>query len=257
MTVAITSTHTRLEQFELNKHLDWIRLADDFVHSGRIHVYDFLTPEGAEILYRHLLSEAAWTTFFVSKGKLYSHSLPAAEQANGDHEQSVLKLAHESEQHGFACLYDADRPLQDDLIKSTGKVCESNSVVMKNLLRFLNSRFFLEFLRTVCGNTAISRVDAQAVRLRVGHFETFHNATLSADPTRKRVGGFTLSVTPEWKPEWGGLLEFRTDDGGTIEGFVPCFNGLVLFSFPNGHWISAVAPFAGGPRLAISGRFYT
>jgi Rps23 Pro-64 3,4-dihydroxylase Tpa1-like proline 4-hydroxylase len=69
------------------------------------------------------------------------------------------------------------------------------------------------------------------------------------------VASFQLNLTPEWRPEWGGLLEFR-GTGHSIEGILPRFNSLDIYTFPQGHWIGAVAPYARGPRLAIAGRLY-
>jgi Rps23 Pro-64 3,4-dihydroxylase Tpa1-like proline 4-hydroxylase len=91
---------------------------------------------------------------------------------------------------------------------------------------------------------------------RPGHFITFHDATRSADKEGKRRAAYSYNLTPEWKTEWGGLLEFRGKEGHIVEAFSPCFNCLDLFAFPQGHWMSLVAPFCDGPTYAVTGGLY-
>jgi hypothetical protein len=42
-------------------------------------------------------------------------------------------------------------------------------------------------------------------------------------------------------------------DGHVSEGYTPAYNALNLFRVPQRHAVSYVAPFAGAPRLAITG----
>ena len=62
-----------------------------------------------------------------------------------------------------------------------------------------------------------------------------------------------LNLTPAWRAEWGGVLEFLDADGHVAEGYVPSFNALNLFAVPQLHHVSHIAPFARGPRLSITG----
>jgi SM-20-related protein len=124
------------------------------------------------------------------------------------------------------------------------------------MMEFVNAQEFLTFMRTVTGLPQINRAAIRATRFRVGHFEMFHAATFSADRTGRRAAAFSINLTPEWKPEWGGLLAFRRHDAGSIVAYMPTFNSLDVFGFPVGYWISHVAPFASAVRLAISGRLY-
>lgn len=67
---------------------------------------------------------------------------------------------------------------------------------------------------------------------------------------------FILHLTPEWRPEYGGLLNIRQEDG-TYTTLCPKFNSLVLIDLnqPNGipHFVSEVTHLAPHGRVAISG----
>ena len=51
----------------------------------------------------------------------------------------------------------------------------------------------------------------------------------------------------------GGLLLFDGEDGHIERGFTPSFNALNLFTVPQPHSVSRVAPFAANRRYSITG----
>ena len=62
-----------------------------------------------------------------------------------------------------------------------------------------------------------------------------------------------LNLTPDWRTDWGGLLAFIDEDGHVAEAYRPSYNALNIFRVPQRHAVSFVAPFAGAPRLSITG----
>ena len=87
--------------------------------------------------------------------------------------------------------------------------------------------------------------------------------------------GFTLQLTKNWKPQWGGLLHFLDDEekltsvNDTVlkiahkqpktvsETRTPTFNELTLFYLPEQsgrwHYVSHVNPGVKGSRISYSG----
>ena len=59
----------------------------------------------------------------------------------------------------------------------------------------------------------------------------------------------------DWRPEWGGYLQFFDDEGDVVQAFRPRFNSLNLFAVPQPHAVSFVPPFAPLGRYAITGWF--
>ena len=60
-------------------------------------------------------------------------------------------------------------------------------------------------------------------------------------------------MTPEWRPDWGGALQFYNESRDKIvDEYLPTFNALNLFRVPMWHSVTQVTPF-GDMRYAISG----
>jgi len=70
--------------------------------------------------------------------------------------------------------------------------------------------------------------------------------------------GFTLQLTKNWKPQFGGNLHFMDGPNGEVEKIVvPSFNTLTIFDLPKGvgkwHYVSTVSPGVEELRLTYAG----
>ena len=116
----------------------------------------------------------------------------------------------------------------------------------------LNSEVVLQMVRRVTGISDISSASTQVTRYTPGHFLTRHNDVV---PSERRRVAYVLGFTRRWHPDWGGLLQFYSQDGTPQDAWAPGFNDLMLFDVHRVHAVTYVTPFAGAPRLAISGWF--
>ena len=119
------------------------------------------------------------------------------------------------------------------------------------LAAFIRSDAFVEFGRALTGIDDIVEADCQATRYRPGHYLTMHHD----HQIKRRRAAYVMGFTPQWRPDWGGMLQFFDGQGDVICGFMPTFNTLAVFSVPQDHAVSFVAPCAGGPRLTVTGWF--
>ncbi|MEM1150912.1 MAG: 2OG-Fe(II) oxygenase family protein [Pseudomonadota bacterium] len=108
----------------------------------------------------------------------------------------------------------------------------------------------LTFLNTLTGLADVTNVDAQLSQFRQGHYLTRHT---DSPRGQNRKLAFVWGLTPNWHPDWGGLLQFYEIDGTPKLAFAPGFNTLDVFSVEKVHAVTYVAPFAGGARHAVSG----
>ncbi len=237
--------------FAINPQLDVEQLAATYRENRRLHIPHFLSPGDAADLYRTLAFEVRWRTFLVANERQLGTPPDMDDALTVQEDREISDCACNGARSGFASLFDANRLLSENPGDGTAE-----TPLLVRFRNFLNSSAALPLLRSITGISELSRADAQAVRFRPGHFITFHDATPQADESGKRRASYALDLTPEWRPEWGGMLEFRKQDGYAIEAFVPCFNAMSIFAFPQGHWISVVAPFANGPRYSIVGSMY-
>ena len=74
------------------------------------------------------------------------------------------------------------------------------------------------------------------------------------DVNEGRRYAFVINLSREWKPDWGGQLQFIDDATGAItDAFLPRWNSLSLFRVPQTHQVTLVSPWAARPRHAITG----
>lgn len=251
--------------FELNPKLEPSKLQGAFSQRGRVRIRNVLRPSVADALYQHLAHRVAWRSFVVAEEKLLGTPPGEPVGQSVDEDKQMLDIAHKGARKGFARVFDSDRVFPEELDESSASLSEAQGATQAAEVRdpvlvecdaFFRSPVMAELFKQVTGLKEIGLVLTQAQRFRPGHFVTFHCGTWSADKTGKRRAMLSLNLTPEWRPEWGGMLEFRNLEADVIESYMPAFNTLDLFAFPQGHWVSPVAPFADGPMLAMAGRLY-
>ena len=230
----------------LNPALDADRLAVDFAANRRVQVADFLLPDSAVLLRSELLGRHDWQRVIHGGGRVFE--TPTAEfDAMPPSERAVLDSAIiAAAASGFQFSYDTIRvPDLPALRTKRGTLLDEFAVLMSAPAT----------LALLCRIAAIETgdvgyADAQATRYRAGDFLTRHDDQVTG---KNRQLAYVLAMSPEWRPDWGGLLLFEDATGRLVDAFAPRFNALSLFAVPQPHSVSYVAPFAPHPRLAVTG----
>lgn len=124
--------------------------------------------------------------------------------------------------------------------------------MLHGVFEFINSPVMLGFARAVTGFPQIVRADAQATLYAPGHFLTTHN---DFDPVKGRLVAYVMGFTKNWRADYGGMLQFQTDQQDVEEGFLPHFNSLMMFSVPQLHAVTMVPSYAPIGRYSITGWF--
>ncbi|MGH7019851.1 MAG: 2OG-Fe(II) oxygenase [Brevundimonas sp.] len=158
--------------------------------------------------------------------------------------RAALERIHAEATDGFHFIYDRL------LIRRAGVGAEQTPPLLKAAADLFNSEAFLAFARRLTGDDRIVFVDGQATRYLPGHFLNRHT---DANDASGRLYAYVLNLTPRWRAEWGGLLQFLDEGGEVTESLVPAFDTLNVFRVPQSHAVSVVAPFAGAPRYSITG----
>jgi Rps23 Pro-64 3,4-dihydroxylase Tpa1-like proline 4-hydroxylase len=122
--------------------------------------------------------------------------------------------------------------------------------LLTRFVRWMADDEFMSVMRGLSGMEDINRVYAQATLYARGNFLLLHSDETALE--RRRIA-YVINLTRQWRPDWGGLLHFADDEGNVVDTFVPHFNSLSLFSVPQKHFVSYVAPYALGARAAITG----
>jgi SM-20-related protein len=227
---------------ELNPQLDRAALTEDFRRSQRIHIPNILTEASAARLSRALQQETPWTVTF-NKGMDFLD----VENVSLEERARLSRAAFErARSPGFHYIYDNHR------LSRTGEPYGDRTHYLAKVVTFLNAPNVLQFVREVTGLKTVSWADAQATLYRQGDFLTVHDDKTGG---HKRLAAYVLNMTPAWRPDWGGVLQFIDERGHIAEGYVPSFNALNLFRVPAEHAVSQVAVY-GGFRYSVTGWFH-
>lgn len=94
------------------------------------------------------------------------------------------------------------------------------------LLEHINDQPFLDLIRSVTGIAELVKADAQATLFAPSQFLGKHSDSHVGEGWRI---AYVLSLaSDDWKPDWGGYLNFLDEDGDIIVGYRPRFNSLSL-----------------------------
>ena len=228
----------------LSASLDPEVLRPVFARHGRLHAPEVLERDDAARLAAALAEEGRYHRAINHGAKTWDLPLDQWNALPPEKRAALTEAAHAAATRGFQFLFDTYRLSEEvDAGRGPGGPLEA-------AYRWLNGEAFLGWVRQVTGDPRPRFCDAQATRYGPGHFLTTHD---DEDEGKGRLYAYVLNMTAGWRPDWGGLLLFLDADGHVSEGYTPAFNALNLFRVPQRHLVSQVAPFAGGPRLSITG----
>ena len=237
--------------FEINPDLDRAALAEEFGPHRRVQIRDVLTTDTAEEL-RNVLAKATPWGLASQAGSDLTHApqaMRAEEIATPAGREKMQQLAidsHKAASEGeYAFLY-----ARYSLLEAyRGKWNPDGPHDI--LLEYLNTPEFLQLVMDVTGVKGLIKADGNATLFGQQHFLAHHIDSHVDEGWRV---AYVLNMTiDEWKPDWGGYLNFFDDDGDVVQGFRPRFNSLNLFQVPQPHSVSVVPQFAPVGRFAISG----
>lgn len=218
-------------------------LRESFVAERRVHISNILVDDSAQRLLAALKDEIKWLIAFNFKGQHRHTTEEAFNALDLDARQGIERAIHEGAHTGFQYYY-RNYPILE-LVEAKLDV----HPLMRELLGFLNSKPFLSFARQVTGFDDIAFCDAQATCFGPGHFLTQHKDDVDG---KNRRAAYIISLSENWRADWGGHLAFLDDKGHIERAILPVFNSLNILAVPQPHSVTYVTPFA-GKRYSITG----
>lgn len=230
----------------INPALGLPALRAAFARDRRVQVRDVLTDASARAIHRVLRDDTPWGMSWQA-GAHGPHAMRQAQlAAMPDAERDAQTLA--AMRGGDYAFGYASYPLVQAYL---GRWVPGGP--HDQLLEHINAAPVLDFVRDVTGIPELVKADAQATLYAPGHFLAVHN---DQHAERGRRVAYVLNLcADDWRPDWGGYLQFYDADGDVIAGYRPRFNALNLFAVPQLHNVSFVPPFAPVARYAITGWF--
>lgn len=223
----------------LNPHLDTAQFSEIFARTGRVHIPTVLTDASAHHVHYALAHETPWGLIFNEGKKVQEYETVSAA------DYRAMSAAAWGRAHSeFQYFYNHYR------LHEKGQMFLKPDQYLAKLVSFLTSPEFFIFIRKITGLPSISWISSTATLYRPLDFLTVHDD----GPSSSRLVAFVLNLTPQWRPDWGGALQFYDSDDHIEEGYLPTFNALNLFRVPKRHSVSQVSAF-GGLRYSVSGWF--
>jgi len=234
---------------ELSPTLDVPALAAAFARDRRVQIRDALTPASAHALHHILARETPWGMSWQAgaRGPAFDrlHELAALPAQERQARANAVMTAMRGRDYAFAF---SSYPLVDAYL---GKWAPDAPHDL--LLEYINDAPVLDAIRAITQIPSLIKADAQASLYAPGHFLSLHN---DEHANAGRRVAYVLSLcADDWRPEWGGYLQFYDDDGDVIAGYRPRFNALNLFAVPQRHAVTFVPPFAPVARYSLTGWF--
>lgn len=222
---------------------DFAAAAERLARTGRTRVPG-LFGAGAEALHAAVLApDQPWVRTFLNP---LGADIPVAtlDASSPEDRAYVEQQAYAGATQGLQFLFDRLR------LGPAREAGAATPQILFDLLDLFNTEAFLDFARRLTGDDRIAFSDGQVTRYLPGHFLNRHS---DANDRTQRLYAYVLNLSPGWRAEWGGLLQFLDEGGDITETFVPSFGALNVFAVPQMHAVSTVAPFAGGPRYSVTG----
>ncbi len=232
--------------FSLNKTLDLNPLAKAFKQSSRVQIRNLFNEDSAGRIYTALVAGTPWQVVYNEGTKVFQRSIQEmstlTQRRHRELAESIYSRAIKSFQYlHFVYPNNTGAPLE-----------EPDGHLLHDLLSFMNEEAFLENIRTISGIKGISKADGFATWFKRDHFLMQQADREAGDDARL---AYELNFTKDWRPDYGGYLNFHDDDNDVLEAVMPRFNNMTLYKVGQPHAINYVSPFANGARVAISGFF--
>lgn len=231
--------------FTLNRATDVSQAKRRFQETGIVQIPAVFTDSCAERLYQCLQAEVPWGLAYEQDGQPQSILSQQLGKANAEQQQRISAHIQDTAAKGYQyCYY--NYPILDAYLQSW-----PNEVpLLHDFLEFINAPEWLSLIRQITGNDALVKSDAQATLY--GHHCFLHRHSDYKAEEGWRIA-YVLSMTKNWRPDFGGTLQFLDDQNNVEIGLLPQFNALNLFAVPRWHMVTYVPPFAPIGRYAITG----
>lgn len=231
---------------QLNRDVDPQDPARRYAAQGYATIDEVLSAPGARALHDAAKAYQGWNLVTVIEDRHREFVSANMDRLDPARRGPFDALVAQAAQAGFCYLFD-----QLNLYER-GRRGTLDHPVLEAAAALIASDAFVALGRAITGDDAIRFADCQLTRYRPGHFLTAHDDKAEG---KDRSAAFVLNLTEAWCADFGGVLQLLDEHGDVRAGLTPRFNRLAVFRVPQAHAVSVVAPYAPGPRLAITGWF--
>lgn len=234
----------------INPKLDTKVLAKAFKKDNRLRVNDFMQHDIAERMHKACKQHVPFSTHYVLNDTYQSFTQADIAKLSQQEASNISKNILAAASKGIGFLYEGY--LKSRINNDPKAQTHPELQFLHSVFDYLSSEEVLLKIKQITGNQDIIGAEPQYTRYTAGHFLTRHLDVVAGGGRRY---AFVLSLSKNWHPDWGGLLQFYEKDGTPRDAWHPKFNVLSLFDVSHIHSVTYVTPFASEPRLSLTGWF--
>jgi SM-20-related protein len=233
----------------LNPDIDIDLAQAGFAFQRRVQIGDIFTTDSAEAIYACLANETPWGFAWWDGDGPQTLCKPETDVLTPARAEHIIRNVQDRAKAGHFSFAFHCHPLSPSV-----KIQEKwmTPPLLDDLLAYLNSRELLELVREITNCNAICAADAHAAHFAPNQFLSLQQE----NELGQRRLAYTISLTKNWREDWGGYWQFYNAQGDIVQGYKPHFNSLSLCDVSQRRSISAVPSHAPYGHLAISGWFY-
>lgn len=232
-----------IAMFALNPALDLATLADTYRRTGRVVIDNPFPAAAAVTLAAHLRQRGDWRKLVLSGDRVAEFDRAGWSAIPPDRAEALNLAVYAAARAGFQFRYDSIR------VSDARHERDADDTPLGAFVRWMSSPAMLAALQAITGADDVRYADAQATAYAPGDFLTAHDDAVAG---KHRRAAYVFGLTPDWRPEWGGLLLFHGVDG-ELRAVAPGFNRLTLFAVPQDHSVSEVTRAAPARRYSVTG----
>jgi len=231
-----------MHKITINPELNPKELNKIYQDKGRLQVANFFTEDTAKYLLKLVLENKTWNLAYNNGNNFYESPISELEKLTTLQKKNFMNQifanASDSFQYVFFQYY----------ISQAIELEEEPGHPLHQINTFLNSNYYLDFMRELTGEPLITKADSYASMYDKEHFLTQHD---DLHQKHDRVAACVFNLTQRWNRNWGGHLAFFDDKGNIEQAFIPIFNTLNILSIPQQHAVQQVTPFAKEKRYSL------
>lgn len=231
-----------MHKITINPDLNPKELNKTYQDKGRLQVHNFFTEDTAQYLLKLLVENKNWNLAYNNGNNFYESPISELEKLTTEQKQKFMKQVFAKASNNFQYVF-----LQY-YISQAIKLKEELGHPLHQVDEFLNSDYYLDFMRELTADSSIQKADSYASLFDKEHFLTEHDDIHSK---HDRVAACVFNLTKRWDRNWGGHLAFFDDKGNIEQAFIPTFNTLNILSIPQNHAVQQVTSFAGEKRYSL------
>ena len=157
-----------MHKITINPELNPKELSKSYQENGRLQVQNFFTDETAQYLLKLVLENKTWNLAYNNGSNFYESPISELEKLTAEQKQKFMNQIFAKAGNGFQYVF------YQYYISQAIELKEEPGHPLHQFHEFLNSEYYLDFMRELTADSSIKKADSYASLYDKQHFLTDH-----------------------------------------------------------------------------------